>query len=356
MMEAAARELKALGAIPFAAYCTDPCDGRTQGTTGMFDSLPYRNDAATVFRRLIRSLPTRRGVIGVATCDKGLPAMMMALASMHDLPCVLAPGGVTLLAEEGEDAGRVQSVGARFAHNQVTLEAAAENLCRACATPGRRMPVPGHGGHFPGGRRSARDVASALGPVAFRPSHLAGYGPPLGARRALAGGSRPEDARHPDGRLGAQRHGGACGVRRFHQPDSAPARRGACRGPAAPHGRRLDRHQPPRGAPGGCPSQRPPLVHHRAGLPGRRRSGSDAAPAARGPARYRRPHRQRPDAGRHARLVGSFRAPRGTAPHLAGARRHRPGRCDHGPRPRRPRRASLPRSPSRTATWRRKAR
>ena len=124
MMEAAARELKALGAIPFAAYCTDPCDGRTQGTTGMFDSLPYRNDAATVFRRLIRSLPTRRGVIGVATCDKGLPAMMMALASMHDLPCVLAPGGVTLAAEEGEDAGRVQSVGARFAHGQGTLEAA----------------------------------------------------------------------------------------------------------------------------------------------------------------------------------------------------------------------------------------
>jgi xylonate dehydratase len=156
MMEAAARELKALGAIPFAAYCTDPCDGRTQGTTGMFDSLPYRNDAATVFRRLIRSLPTRRGVIGVATCDKGLPAMMMALASMHDLPCVLAPGGVTLAAEEGEDAGRVQSVGARFAHNQVTLEAAAENLCRACATPGG-------GCQFLGTAATSQVVAEALG-------------------------------------------------------------------------------------------------------------------------------------------------------------------------------------------------
>jgi xylonate dehydratase len=156
MMEAAARELKALGAIPFAAYCTDPCDGRTQGTTGMFDSLPYRNDAATVFRRLIRSLPTRRGVIGVATCDKGLPAMMMALAAMHDLPCVLAPGGVTLAAEEGEDAGRVQSVGARFAHNQVTLEAAAESLCRACATPGG-------GCQFLGTAATSQVVAEALG-------------------------------------------------------------------------------------------------------------------------------------------------------------------------------------------------
>ena len=136
LVEAAARQLKTLGAIPFAAYCTDPCDGRTQGTTGMFDSLPYRNDAATVLRRLLRSLPTRRGAIGVATCDKGLPAMMMALASMHDLACVLVPGGVALLAEEGEDTARVQSVGARFAHHQISLEAAAENLCRACASPG----------------------------------------------------------------------------------------------------------------------------------------------------------------------------------------------------------------------------
>ena len=49
----------------------------------MFDSLAYRNDAAVVMRRLIRSLPTRKGVIGVATCDKGLPAMMIALAGMQ---------------------------------------------------------------------------------------------------------------------------------------------------------------------------------------------------------------------------------------------------------------------------------
>ena len=185
LVEAAARELKALGAIPFAAYCTDPCDGRTQGTTGMFDSLPYRNDAATVFRRLIRSLPTRRGVIGVATCDKGLPAMMMALASMHDLPCVLAPGGVTLAAEEGEDAARVQSVGARFAHNQITLQAAAENLCRACATPGG-------GCQFLGTAATSQVVGEALG-MSLPHAALAPSGHPIwldmarrSARAALA--------------------------------------------------------------------------------------------------------------------------------------------------------------------------
>src|SRR6185437_14747340 len=128
LMEAAAEELKGAGAVPFAAYCTDPCDGRTQGTTGMFDSLPYRNDAASVFGRLIRSLPTRSGAIGVATCDKGLPAVMMALAGTRGIPAILIPGGVTLLAEAGEDAGKIQSAGARFAHGQMTLEDAAEGL------------------------------------------------------------------------------------------------------------------------------------------------------------------------------------------------------------------------------------
>src|SRR6266511_2121095 len=122
LVQAAAQELRALGTIPFAAFCSDPCDGRTQGTTGMFDSLPYRNDAAQVFRRLIRSLPTRSGVMGIATCDKGLPAVMMALAATRDLPCVLVPGGVTLPPENGEDAGKIQSLGVRFAHGMISLQ------------------------------------------------------------------------------------------------------------------------------------------------------------------------------------------------------------------------------------------
>src|SRR6476469_329685 len=119
LVKAAAKELKRLGAVPFAGAVTGPCDGRTQGTVGMFDSLPYRNDAATVFRRLIRSLPTRSGVLGVATCDKGLPAMMMALASMRDLPCILIPGGVMLATEGHEDTGKVQSIGARYAAGEI---------------------------------------------------------------------------------------------------------------------------------------------------------------------------------------------------------------------------------------------
>lgn len=171
LMQAAAEELRLNGCIPFAGYCTDPCDGRTQGTTGMLDSLPYRNDAAIVLRRLIRSLPTRHAVIGVATCDKGLPAMMLALAGSPDLPVALVPGGVTLPASDGEDAGKAQTIGARFANGQITLEEAADIGCRACASPGG-------GCQFLGTAATSQVVSEALG-LSVPHSALAPSGQPV---------------------------------------------------------------------------------------------------------------------------------------------------------------------------------
>jgi putative YjhG/YagF family dehydratase len=156
LMEEASRVFTAAGDTPFAAYCSDPCDGRTNGTAGMLDSLAYRNDAAVVLRRLIRSLPTRKGVLGVATCDKGLPAMLMALAGTPDLPTVLVPGGVTLLAEEAEDAGKVQTLATRFARDEVTLDYAAEMGCKACGSPGG-------GCQFMGTAATSQVVAEGLG-------------------------------------------------------------------------------------------------------------------------------------------------------------------------------------------------
>ncbi|HSH16454.1 MAG TPA: YjhG/YagF family D-xylonate dehydratase, partial [Verrucomicrobiae bacterium] len=171
LVAAAANEIKRLKGLPFAAYCSDPCDGRSQGTIGMFDSLPYRNDAALVFRRLIRSLPQRRGVLGVATCDKGLPAMLMALAAMRDLPTVLVPGGVTLPPSNGEDAGKVQTIGARYTHGEMTLQEAADMGCRACGSPGG-------GCQFLGTAATSQVVAEALG-LALPHSALAASGEPV---------------------------------------------------------------------------------------------------------------------------------------------------------------------------------
>ncbi|MEX2175512.1 MAG: YjhG/YagF family D-xylonate dehydratase [Pirellulaceae bacterium] len=182
LVQAAAREIKSFGGVPFAAYCSDPCDGRTQGTTGMFDSLPYRNDAAIVLGRLIRSLPQRSAVIGVATCDKGLPAMMLALAAARDLPGIIVPGGVTLPPTVGEDAGKVQSIGARYAHGEITLDEAALAGCAACGTPGG-------GCQFLGTAATSQVVAEALG-IALPHSALAPSGQPvwldLAVKSALA--------------------------------------------------------------------------------------------------------------------------------------------------------------------------
>jgi putative YjhG/YagF family dehydratase len=156
LVRAAAETLRDAGVVPFAASCSDPCDGRTQGTVGMFDSLPYRNDAAITMRRLIRSLPRRAGVIGIATCDKGLPATMLALAGCGHLPGIIVPGGVTLPAIDGEDAGKVQTIGTRFAHGLITIDDAAAIGCRACGTPGG-------GCQFLGTAATSQVIAEALG-------------------------------------------------------------------------------------------------------------------------------------------------------------------------------------------------
>ena len=171
LVREAAQALRAEGVVPFAAYVSDPCDGRTQGTTGMFDSLPYRNDAAITMRRLIRSLPRRSGVIGIATCDKGLPATLLALAGSRDYPGIVVPGGVTLPAVGAEDAGKVQTIGARYAHGLITVDEAADMDCRACGTPG-------DGCQFLGTTATAQVVAEAFG-MTLPHSALAPSGEPV---------------------------------------------------------------------------------------------------------------------------------------------------------------------------------
>ena len=182
LVRAAAEALRRERIVPFAAFCSDPCDGRTQGTAGMYDSLPYRNDAAITMRRLIRSLPRRAGVMGIATCDKGLPATMLALAGCGHLPGIIVPGGVTLPAIGAEDAGKVQTIGARFAHGLITLEEAAAQGCRACGTPGG-------GCQFLGTAATSQVVAEALG-IALPHTALCPSGEPvwteMAERSALA--------------------------------------------------------------------------------------------------------------------------------------------------------------------------
>jgi len=78
---------------------------------------------------------------------------------------------VTLLPESGEDAGRIQTIGARYAQHQISLEEAAELGCRACASPGG-------GCQFLGTAATSQVVAEALG-LALPHSALAPSGQPI---------------------------------------------------------------------------------------------------------------------------------------------------------------------------------
>jgi dihydroxyacid dehydratase/phosphogluconate dehydratase len=110
-------------------------------------------------------------LLGVGTCDKGLPAMMMTLASFGGLPSVLVPGGVTLPPTEGEDTGKIQSIGARFARAELSLEEASVLGCRVCASAGG-------GCDFLGTAASSQVVGEALGMV-LPHSALAPSGQPI---------------------------------------------------------------------------------------------------------------------------------------------------------------------------------
>ena len=172
-MQEAAEELKRLDVVPFAGMVSDPCDGRTQGTAGMMDSLPYRNDAAIVFRRLIRSLPRRKGVLGVATCDKGLPAMMMALAGARST-CLGARSRRRDAAAPRRRGRRQDPVDGR---PLLARRAEARRGRRAglpgLRQPGRRLPVPGHRGDLPGrGRGAGHELCRT--PRSFPPASRSG--------------------------------------------------------------------------------------------------------------------------------------------------------------------------------------
>ena len=238
LVREAAETLRAAGVVPFAAYVSDPCDGRTQGTTGMFDSLPYRNDAAMTMRRLIRSLPRRSGVMGIATCDKGLPATLLALAGSRDYPGIVVPGGVTLPAVGAEDAGKVQTIGARYAHGLISVDEAADMGCRACGTPGG-------GCQFLGTAATSQVVAEAFG-LTLPHSALAPSGEPIwldmarrSALRAAAPARRADAAvGDPDAGGARERDAAARGVRRLDEPAAAHPGARARRGSAAD--RRVD--------------------------------------------------------------------------------------------------------------------
>ena len=134
----------------------------------------------------------------------------------------------------GEDAGKVQSIGARFAHGELTLERGRRPGLPRLRQPRRRLPVPGHGRDLAGRRPRRSAWPCRTRPSPRRASRSGATWP--GARparwsRSAARGSTTRDiltdARRP------QRHDRPRGVRRLDQPAAAHPRDRLRRRPAA---------------------------------------------------------------------------------------------------------------------------
>ena len=249
--------------MPFAGFCTDPCDGRTQGTAGMMDSLPYRNDAAIVLRRLIRSLPTRARRARRRDLRQG-PAGDDDGAGRHARPAVRAGARRRDAAADGRR-GRRQGADASARASRTARSRsseAAELGCRACGSPGG-------GCQFLGTAATSQVVAEALG-LSLPHSALAPSGQPIwldmahGGRRARCRGARGAaaspsrdiltDAPLRNAMVVHAAFGGSTNLL-LHMPAIAHAA-----GLRRPTRRRLDRGQPRGAAAGRRAAERP--VHH----------------------------------------------------------------------------------------------
>ncbi len=114
-------------------YCTDICDGESQGTDGINYSLASREMIANMIEIHANATPFDAGVY-LASCDKGMPANLMGLLRV-DIPAVVVPGGAM---NAGPDMLTLEQLGmysAKFERGEIDEEKlnwAKQNACPSC--------------------------------------------------------------------------------------------------------------------------------------------------------------------------------------------------------------------------------
>lgn len=94
---AAADGIRAAGATPFEFNTIGICDGLTMGTRGMCFSLPSREVIADSVELMLEA-HRFDAVVAIASCDKIVPGMLMALARV-DIPAIMVTGGPMMPGE-----------------------------------------------------------------------------------------------------------------------------------------------------------------------------------------------------------------------------------------------------------------
>lgn len=114
-------------------YCTDICDGESQGTDGINYSLVSREMIANMIEIHGNATPFDAGVF-LASCDKGMPGNLMGLARV-DMPSVVVPGGTMNAGPEMLTLEQLGMYSAKFERAEIDEEKllwAKHNACPSC--------------------------------------------------------------------------------------------------------------------------------------------------------------------------------------------------------------------------------
>ena len=134
LVEQVREGIEAAGGFGARYFCTDICDGESQGTDGINYSLVSREMIANMIEIHANATPFDAGVY-LSSCDKGLPGNLMGLARV-DIPSVVVPGGTM---NAGPDMLTLEQLGmysARYQRGEIDEETLNWAKCNACPSCG----------------------------------------------------------------------------------------------------------------------------------------------------------------------------------------------------------------------------
>ncbi|GAA6284009.1 dihydroxy-acid dehydratase [Blautia caecimuris] len=115
-------------------FCTDICDGESQGTDGINYSLASREMIANMIEIHANATPFDAGVY-LASCDKGMPGNLMGLARA-DVPSVVVPGGTMNAGPEMLTLEQLGMYSAKYERGEIDEEKLEWAKCNACPSCG----------------------------------------------------------------------------------------------------------------------------------------------------------------------------------------------------------------------------
>ncbi len=134
LVEEVRKGIEEAGGYGARYFCTDICDGESQGTDGINYSLASREMIANMIEIHANATPFDAGVY-LASCDKGMPANLMGLARV-DIPSVVVPGGTMNAGPEMLTLEQLGMYSAKYQRGEIDEEKLNWAKCNACPSCG----------------------------------------------------------------------------------------------------------------------------------------------------------------------------------------------------------------------------